>query len=69
MEVESTSKRSAILALYAMNFLTSSGFGAFGVIMPLFMRDSGVSFVGLGLAFSAFGIVMGVQTQGRQCFR
>jgi MFS family permease len=43
-----------------MNFLTSSGFGAFGVIMPLFMRDSGVSFVGLGLAFSAFGIVMAV---------
>jgi len=59
VEIESTSKRSAILALYAMNFLTSSGFGAFGVIMPLYMRDSGVSFVGLGLAFSAFGIVMG----------
>jgi len=59
MEIESTSKRSAILALYAMNFLTSSGFGAFGVIMPLYMRDLGVSFVGLGVAFSAFGIVMG----------
>jgi MFS family permease len=59
LEIESTSKRSAILALYAMNFLTSSGFGAFGVILPLYMRDSGVSFVGLGLAFGAFGIVMG----------
>ncbi len=59
MEIESTSKRSALLALYAMNFLTSSGFGAFGVILPLYMRDSGISFVGLGLAFSAFGVVMG----------
>ncbi len=59
MEIESASTRSAILALYAMNFLTSSSFGAFGVIMPLYMRDSGVSFVGLGLAFSAFGLVMG----------
>ena len=60
MEIDSQRKRSALLALYGMNFLTSSGFGAFGVIMPLFMRDSGVSFVGLGLAFSAFGIVMAV---------
>jgi MFS family permease len=59
MEIDSTRMRSAILALYAMNFLTSSGFGAFGVILPLYMRDSGVSFVGLGLAFSAFGLVMG----------
>lgn len=60
MEIDSQRKRSALLALYGMNFLTSSGFGAFGVIMPLFMRDSGVSFLGLGLAFSAFGIVMAV---------
>ncbi len=60
LEVELTGKEgSAIFALYAMNFLTSSGFGAFGVILPLYMRDSGVSFVGLGLAFSAFGIAMG----------
>jgi MFS family permease len=50
----------AILALYAMNFLNSMGFGAFGVIVPLYMRDTGVSFVGLGLAFGVFGVVMGI---------
>lgn len=60
MEIRSESLRSAILALYMMNFLTSSGFGVFGVIVPLYMRDLGVSFVGLGLAFSVFGIAMGV---------
>lgn len=60
METEGLSRRSAILALYAMNFLTSSTFGAFGVIMPLYMRDVGVSLAGLGLAFGVFGIVAGV---------
>lgn len=60
MEIESPSKRSAIFALYAMNFLTSSTFGAFGVIMPLYMRDVGVSLAGLGLAFGVFGIVAGI---------
>jgi DHA1 family tetracycline resistance protein-like MFS transporter len=59
MEIQSKGVRSAIVALYMMNFLTSSGFGVFGVIVPLYMRDLGVSFVGLGLAFSVFGIVMG----------
>ena len=60
MEIQSTSVRSAILALYAMRFLTSSSFGVFGVVVPLYMRDLGVSFVGLGVAFGVFGIVMGV---------
>ena len=60
MKTQSTSVRSATLALYAMTFFTSSGFGAFGVIVPLYMRDLGVSFVGLGLAFSVFGLVMSV---------
>lgn len=59
VETESPSRRSAIFALYAMNFLTSSSFGAFGVIMPLYMRDVGVSLAGLGLAFGVFGIVAG----------
>jgi MFS family permease len=52
--------KKAILALYAMNLLTSMGFGVFGVVVPLYMRDIGVSFVGLGLAFGVFGIVMGI---------
>ena len=60
MDIRSASVRSAIPALYAMTFLTSSGFGAFGVIVPLYMRDLGVSFLGLGLAFGVFGIVTGV---------
>jgi MFS family permease len=59
VETKSLSGRSAIFALYAMNFLVSSSFGAFGVIMPLYMRDVGVSLTGLGLAFGAFGIVAG----------
>lgn len=60
MGIQSAGMRSAILSLYAVAFLTSSGFGAFGVIVPLYMRDLGVSFTGLGLAFSVFGIVTGV---------
>ncbi len=60
MEIRSTSVRSAILALYGMTFLTSSGFGAFGVIVPLYMRDLGVDLFGLGIAFGAFGIVTSV---------
>jgi DHA1 family multidrug resistance protein-like MFS transporter len=60
MDMQPASVRKAIFALYIMNFLTSVGFGAFGVIVPLYMRDSGVSFVGLGLAFSVFGIAMGI---------
>jgi MFS family permease len=60
METESSSKRSAILALYAMNFLNSATFGAFGVISALYIRDVGVSLAGLGLAFGIFGIVAGV---------
>ncbi|MFQ6064396.1 MAG: MFS transporter [Candidatus Bathyarchaeia archaeon] len=60
MEIQSRNVRSAIAALYVTNFFTSSGFGVFGVVVPLYMRDLGVSFVGLGLAFSVFGIVMGV---------
>lgn len=60
MDTQLASVRKAILALYAMNFLTSIGFGAFGVIVPLYMRDIGISFAGLGLAFGVFGIVMGI---------
>lgn len=60
MGVHSTSARSAIFSLYAMNFLRSSRFGAFGVIVPLYMYALGVDFFGLGLAFGVFGIVMGV---------
>ncbi len=52
--------RSAILSLYGMSFLTSTNFGAFGVIAPLYMRGLGINGLGLGLAFSAFVIVMGV---------
>ena len=62
----SESVRSAILALYTMNFLASSSTGAFYVIVPLYMRDLGVSFVGLGLAFSVFGMVMGVARAERE---
>ncbi len=60
MDTQLARVRKAIFALYAMNFLTSVGFGAFGIIVPLYMRDSGVSFVGLGLAFGVFGIAMGI---------
>lgn len=49
----------AIHALYAMRLLTRCGFGVFGVAVPLYMRDVGVSFFGLGVAFSVFGIVRG----------
>jgi len=60
METESPGRRSTILALYGMNFLTSSTFGASGVVLPLYMRDVGVSLAGLGLAFGVFGIVAGI---------
>lgn len=41
-----------------MRFLTRCGFGVFGVVVPLYMRDVGVSFFGLGVAFSVSGLVM-----------
>lgn len=60
MDIQSKNVGSAVHALYAMRFLTRAGFGVFGVVVPLYMRDVGVSFVGLGVAFSVFGLVMGV---------
>lgn len=60
MSVQSARAKSGISALYAMSFLTASSFGVFGVVVPLYMRDLGVSFIGLGLAFGVFGIMMGV---------
>jgi len=53
-------EKSALFALYAVSFLTSVGFGAFGLIVPLYMWGLGVSFSGLGLVFSVFGVAMGI---------
>ena len=64
MEIQSASVRSAILALYTMNFLTSSGFGVLGVIVPLYIRDLGLSFVNLlgnigsTIGFLGIGIIL-----------
>jgi MFS family permease len=60
MGTQSAGIEKALIALYVMNFLTSIGFGAFGVIVPLYMLNVGVSLSGLGLAFGAFGIVVGI---------
>lgn len=54
------SQEKAIYSLYAMSFLSSVGFGAFGIVVCLYMWGLGISFSGLGLALGAFGISMGI---------
>jgi len=51
-------KKNALYAMYAMSLLTSIGFGAFGIVLSLYMWSLGISFSGLGSAFSMFGISM-----------
>jgi len=51
-------KKNALYAIYAMSLLTSIGFGAFGIVLSLYMWSLGISFSGLGSAFSMFGISM-----------
>lgn len=60
MEAKPANVDRALLALYVMNFLTSAGFGVFGVVMTLYMHSVGVDLVGLGVVFSVFGLVMGI---------
>jgi len=57
-EVAPHKKKNALYAIYAMSFLTSVGFGAYGIVVSLYMWSLGISFSGLGLAFSMFGISM-----------
>jgi len=56
--VDLPERKSALYAMYAMRFLTSVGFGAYGIVISLYMWSLGVSFSGLGFAFSIFGVSM-----------
>jgi len=48
----------ALCAIYVVSFLMSIGFGAYGVIVSLYMWSLGISFSGLGFAFGTFGFCM-----------